>query len=197
MHPRGRARAGSWFGLPPRAVRAMGRPIRRRRRRGAIVQTYGKLQGDVGAMGTRTRRRRTPTRADLGAVHGGLARVRARTSAPAAGRTGPPHPRVDGAAGPGPALARPSSRPRAARRRASLVAKTQTSRRRPRLMGRPSCLRGKSKFRLHLRDGVAIPRHRRDVVPVTVSARWRGGRHAITKVHAIFLTGEIPRRPAL
>ena len=46
-----------------------------------------------------------------------------------------------------------------------LVAKTQTSNRRPRLMGRPSCLRGKSKFRLHLRDGVAIPRHRRDVSP--------------------------------
>ena len=55
-----------------------------------------------------------------------------------------------------------------------LVAKTQTSRRRPRLMGRPSCLRGKSKFGLRLRDGVAIPRPRRDVVPVTVSARWRG-----------------------
>ena len=26
-----------------------------------------------------------------------------------------------------------------------------------------------------LRDGVAIPRHRRDVVPVAASARWRGG----------------------
>jgi hypothetical protein len=28
---------------------------------------------------------------------------------------------------------------------------------------------------LRLRDGVAIPRHRRDVVPVAASARWRGG----------------------
>ena len=28
---------------------------------------------------------------------------------------------------------------------------------------------------LHLLDGVEVPRHRRDVVPVTASARWRGG----------------------
>jgi len=35
------------------------------------------------------------------------------------------------------------------------------------------------KFRL--RDGVAIPRHRRDVVPVPASARWRGGSRRITR----------------
>ena len=36
---------------------------------------------------------------------------------------------------------------------------------------------------LRLRDGVAIPRHRRDVVPVTASAMaWR-----LAKIHAMIL----------
>ena len=33
---------------------------------------------------------------------------------------------------------------------------------------------------LHLLDGVEFPGHRRDVVPVTASARWRGGSRRLT-----------------
>ena len=114
-----------------------------RRRRGAIVQTYG-FTGETSGLGitqdTTQAHSDAPTSApsmDLqgsaqdvgsGGREHGSSTSEASTEQPGPGR----HSQAVVSAARGPPA------------RFFLVAKTQTSRRRPRLMGRPSCLRGKS-----------------------------------------------------